>query len=399
LDRNGSLILREEHPTQETRVKVLRFLFALLVAAFSAAGALAADPIRIGAVLSVTGASSSLGDPEAKTLQMYVDQINASGGVLGRKLELVMYDDGSDANKARTLATRLAEQDNVAVLIGGSTTGSTMAMVPVVESAELPFMSLGGAVVIVEPVRKWVFKSPHTDRMGCERIFADMKKRNITRVALLAGTDGFGISMREQCVRIVGGYGIQIVVEQTYGVADVDMTPQLIKIRNTPGVQAILNTSAQGDAVITRNHEQLGMKRIALYMSHASASKTYIQLAGSAAEGVRLPAAALLVAGKLPMGDPQRPVVLAYTEKFEKTAHQPANAFGGSAYDALMMVVAAIGKANSAEPAKIRDALERTIGFVGTAGIVNMSARDHVGLTAEAFRMVEVRGGDWALVD
>ena len=376
-------------------------LLSIIAASLALSTAHAADPIRIGTVLSITGAASYIGDPEAKTLQMYVDQINAAGGVIGRKLELVTYDDGSDANKARTLATRLTERDNVVVMIGGSTTGTTMAMIPVFEGAQIPFMSLAGSVNIVEPVRKYVFKSPHTDRMGCEKIFADMKKRNFTKIALIAGTDGFGTSMREQCLKVVGNYGIQILIDQTYGAADTDMTPQLTKVKGTPGVQAIMNTGAsgQGAAVLTRNYGQLGMTNIPMYQNSGVASKAYIELSGPAAEGVRLPAAALLVADKLPAGDPQKPVVIGYTTTFEKSAKQPVSTFGGGAYDGLMMVVAAIKHANSAEPEKIRDAIEQTKGFVGTAGVVNLSPTDHLGLKVDAFRMVEVKAGDWLLVD
>jgi len=363
--------------------------------------AFAADPIKIGSVLSITGPASYIGEPEAKTLQLYVDQINAAGGVIGRQIQLITYDDASDANKARTLATRVTEQDNVAVMVGGSTTGTTMAMVPVMEGAELPFMSLAGSVNIVEPVKKWVFKSPHTDRMGCEKNFADMKKRGFTKIALIAGTDGFGTSMREQCLKVVGNYGITILIDQTYGAQDTDMTPQLTKVKNTPGVQAVMNTGAsgQGAAVLTRNYGQLGMTGIPMYQNSGVASKAFIELAGPAAEGVRLPAAALLVADKLPSSDAQKPVVVGYTQAFEKATKQPVSTFGGGAYDGLMMVVNAIRKANSAEPAKIRDALEQTRGFVGTAGIVNMSPKDHLGLTVDAFRMVEIKSGDWSLVD
>ncbi|SFO77755.1 amino acid/amide ABC transporter substrate-binding protein, HAAT family [Variovorax sp. PDC80] len=366
-----------------------------------AASVQAAEPIRIGSVLSVTGAASYIGDPEAKTLKLYADRINAAGGVLGRPIELVTYDDAGDANKARTFAQRLVERDNVVAMVGGSTTGTTMAMIPVFEAAKLPFMSLAGSVNIIEPVRQHVFKSPHTDRMGCERVFSDMKKRNFTSIALIAGTDGFGTSMREQCLKVVDKYGIKILIDQTYGAQDTDMTPQLAKIKATPGVQAILNTGAsgQGPAVLTRNYGQLDMKSIPLYQNPGVASKSYIELSGAAAEGVRLPAAALLVASKLPASDPQKPVVTGYMAAYEKATGQPVSTFGGGAYDGLMMVVEAIKRANSADPRKIRDALEQTRGFVGTSGVVNMTPQDHLGLTVEAFRMLEVKNGDWLLID
>ena len=151
---------------------------ALAGAALLALPVFAADePLRIGAFLSVTGPAAFLGDPEQKTLEMAVDRINASGGVAGRKLVLVVYDDAGDAEKARTFAKRLLEQDKVDVIVGGSTTGTTMAAIPLAEQSGTPFVSLAGAVGIVEPVKKWVFKTPHTDRMACEKIFADMQSR------------------------------------------------------------------------------------------------------------------------------------------------------------------------------------------------------------------------------
>src|SRR5450830_889786 len=155
-------------------------LFAAI--AMAASTAMAADPIRIGSVLSVSGPAAFLGEPELKTLQLYVDKINAEGGVLGRKLELVHYDDGSDAAKANSFTKRLIESDKVDVLIGGTTTGATMAMAPLVDKASLPFISLAGAVVVIDPVKKWVFKTPHTDRMAAEKVFEDMKKRGISKV-------------------------------------------------------------------------------------------------------------------------------------------------------------------------------------------------------------------------
>src|SRR5882672_4690645 len=160
-----------------------------------AAGPEASAQVKIGAVLSVTGPASFLGDPEKKTLEMYVAEINEKGGVNGQKLQLVIYDDGGDANNARTFATRLVEEDKVIAMIGGTTTGSTLAMIPVFEDAQLPFISLAGAVQIIQPVRKWVFKTPHTDTMACEKIFADIKRRYLSEVALNSGSGGIEKSM------------------------------------------------------------------------------------------------------------------------------------------------------------------------------------------------------------
>ena len=370
--------------------------FGLVITIASVFGA--AAQIKIGSVLSVTGPASFLGDPEKKTLEMYVDDINAKGGVNGQKLQLIAYDDGGDANNARTFATRLVEEDKIDAMVGGTTTGTTMAMIPVFEEAQIPFISLAGGIQIVEPVHKWVFKTPHTDKMACEKIFADLKRRHLTTIALISGTDAFGKSMHDQCVAVAPKSGIAVAHEESYGPRDSDMTPQLTNIRNRADVQAIVNTGfGQGPAIVTRNYRQLGIS-MPLYESHGVASKQFIDLAGPAADGVRLPAAALLVADKLADDDPQKRVVVDYSHAYQQRTGQAVSTFGGHAYDGLMILVQAMQGAKSADKAKVREEIEKTKGYVGTGGIVNMSPTDHMGLDLSAFRMLEIKNGDWTLV-
>jgi len=374
-----------------------RLLAGLAAGLLTLGAAFAQEPIKIGSFLSVTGGAAFLGDPELKTLQLYVEKLNSAGGVLGRKLQLVSYDSAGDAEKARTFVKRLIEQDKVDVIVGGSTTGETMAVVPLVEAAGMPFISLAGAVVITEPVKKWVFKTPHTDRMACERIFLDMRGRNIQRIGLISGSGGFDKSMRAQCLGVAPTYRIQIVADETYG-SDTDMTAQLTKIKNTAGVQAVLNAGfGAGPAIVTKNFRQLGIN-VPLYQSHGVASKAYIKLSGDAAEGVRLPAAALLVAETLPDSDRQKKVVLGYKREYEARYKSDVSTFGGHAWDGLMLAVEAMKKARSTDKAKVRDALESIRDFIGIDGVFNMSPTDHMGLDLTYFRMIEVKKGNWVPV-
>jgi branched-chain amino acid transport system substrate-binding protein len=358
--------------------------------------ALAADPIRIGSVLSVSGPAAFLGEPELKTLQLYVDKINADGGVLGRKLELVHYDDGSDAAKANSFTKRLIESDKVDVLIGGTTTGATMAMAPLVDKASLPFISLAGAVVVIDPVKKWVFKTPHTDRMAAEKVFEDMKKRGISKVGLLSETSGFGASGRKETQTVAAKYGITLVADETYGPKDTDITAQLTRIKSTPGVQAVFVFGlGQGPAVVTKNYGQLAMTALPMYQSHGVASDEYLKLSGKAAEGVRLPTPALLIADALPAGDTQKAIVTSYDKTYKDKYKVDPSTFGGYALDALNLSVDAIKRAGGTDREKVRAALEATRGFVGTTGVFNMSPTNHMGLDLSAFRMVEVKNGEW----
>ncbi len=359
----------------------------------------AAEPIRIGSVLSSTGPAAFLGEPELKTMQLYIERINKEGGVLGRPLQLVHYDDGSDAAKANSFGKRLIEDDKVDIIVGGTTTAATMSMVPLVEKAGLPFVSLSGATVVVEPLKKWVFKIPASDRMAAERIYDDMKKRGLTKVALLSETSGFGASGKKESEAMAAKMGITLVANETYGAKDTDMTPQLTKIKNTPDVQTLLVFGfGQGPTIVTKNAKQLGIT-LPIYHTHGVATDEYIKLSGVAAEGVRLPAGPLLIHDKLPANDPQKNVVAQYAKTFRDRYKEDVSTFGGYAYDGLMIAVDAIKRAGSIDKTRVRDALEATKDYLGTTGKVTMSPSDHMGLGPSAFRMVEVRNGDWLLLE
>ncbi|HEY6919237.1 MAG TPA: ABC transporter substrate-binding protein [Tabrizicola sp.] len=356
--------------------------------------------IKIGASLSATGPAAFLGDPELKTLEMLVEDLNAKGGINGEEVTLIAYDDNGDPNKARTFATRLVEDDEVVAIIGGTTTGTTMSILAVAEDAEIPFISLAGAIDIIQPVKPYTFKTPHTDRMACQKIFEDMQKNGITKIGMISGTDGFGASMQAQCKEVAPDYGVEILADETYDPKDADMTAQLTKIKGTEGVQAILNPGfGPGPSIVTRNVKQLAID-LPFYQSHGVASDGFIELAGAdAAEGVRLPGTALLVADLLAAEDPQKPVVDAYKAMFEEKTGTPVGTFGGYAHDAFLIMTDAITRAGSAEPAAIRDAIEATSGLAGTTGVYTFTPEDHLGLDLSAFRMLEIKGGKWTLAE
>lgn len=387
---------------------ISRRVAALLAAAMatfaSPFGAQAAEDIHIGAFLSTTGVMSIMGDPERKALELLVEEANAQGGVAGRRLMLTVYDDGSDPEKAATAVKRLIDHDRVDLLIGGSGTPTSMAVLPIVDKAALPYVSLGGGVGIVEPVRHWTFKVPHTDRMAAEKILIDMKRRGIRRMALLSENVGFGKSGRDQTLKMAPAYGIEVVADEVYGPRDPDVTAQLTKIRATPGVEALfVFGTGQGPAVVTRNIRQLGLA-VPVYQSHGVASKEFLRLVGTAADGMRLPAAGMAIPDQIPGDDPQKAVVAAFGQAFEARWKQDVTTFAGHAYDAFWIAMRAVERAGGPDKApvdksRVRDEIEKTKGFVGTGGIVTMTPADHLGLGLDAFHMVEVRNGDWVLVE
>jgi branched-chain amino acid transport system substrate-binding protein len=383
----------------QTFLKATLAAGALALTSFSSLALAADGSVKIGAVLSLTGGAGTLGDPALKTLQMYVEGINKSGGLLGRQLELVTYDDGSEPAKANGFAKRLIEDDHVDVFIGGSTTGSTMAMYPLVEKAEMPFVSLGGALVIVDPVKKWMFKVSHNDRQIAEKVLIDMKARGLTSIGLISETSGYGQSGRKETLALAPKYGIEIAADETYGNKDTDVTAQLTKIKANAKVQAIFVFGfGQGSVVVTKNMAQLGIK-LPHYEATGSASQEYIQLTGAAAEGARLPSPAMLVGAQLKDGDPQKAISIEYVKSYQERYKTDASTFGGYARDAFFLWVDAVKRAGSFDKTKVRDALESTKGLTGTCGIVNMTAADHLGLDLTAFKMIEVKAGAWTLAE
>jgi branched-chain amino acid transport system substrate-binding protein len=189
-----------------------------------------------------------------------------------------------------------------------------------------------------------------------------------------------------------------LLANETYGPKDTDMRPQLTKIKGTIGAQAVFVFGlGQGPAIVTRNYRQPGI-RLPLYQSHGVVSDEFLKLAGPTAEGVRLPSPAQLIPAKLAANDPQKNVVSAYEKAYKAQYQQDASTFGGYAYDGLMLAVEAIKRAGSAEKAQVPDALAGTRGFVGTSGTFNMSASEHLGLDLSSLHMLEVKSGDWALV-
>ncbi len=379
--------------------KIIKFLLFIGLLTFGTVFINAAGVIKIGAIVASTGPASFIGSPELKTLKLYVKKINNKGGVLGKKIQLIYYDTGANPRKAVSFAKRLIFEDKVVAIIGPSTTGETMAIIPFVQRAKIPLVSMGGGISIIKPVKKYVFKIVATDRMACKKLMGYMKKEGITKIAMISGSGGFGKSMRKQCKEVAPNYGIKILADETYGKKDTDMTSQLIKIKNTKGIQAVLNPGfGQGPAIVTKNYRQLKIP-YPLFESHGVASKKYIEIAGKAANGVILVSPPVVVANKLSNANPLKKVCMDYTKEYKNAYHSDIASFGGHAYDSLYAIVDAIKKEHSINPQKIRDGLESLKNFVGIDGVVNMSKTNHLGLdTKTGLVLLRIKNGDWSII-
>ena len=359
---------------------------------------------KVGAVFAVTGGASFLGDPEKKTVEMMAEEINKAGGINGYKLELIIYDTEGDATKCNLAVKKLITQDKVCAIIGPSRSGTSMAVVPLAEKNKIPLISCAASYKIVHNEKtgkpyKWVFKTPQSDSMAVEALYNHLNKRNISKIAIMSGTTGFGKSGRGELIRLAPKYGIKIVADETFGFKDTDMTVQLTKIKGIVP-QAIISWSiGPTQVLVLRNWKDLGMTSIPFYQSHGFGSRENIKMAAGAAEGVSAPLGACNTPEALSADHPQKKVTMKYSEDYMAKYNKPVASFGGHAWDALALVVNAL-KAVGCDKAGIRDYIENTNNFVGQHGIFNFSPEDHNGLTwVQSFNMITVKNGEWALVD
>jgi len=379
--------------------KILVVLVAALSVCLMLVNAYAKEPYKIGALFAVTGAASFLGEPEKNTALMLQEQINKTGGINGHPLEIIIEDTKSDETQAVLSAKKLLEKDKVLAIVGPSTTGESMALVPILNDANTPLLSCAAGAPITQPAkdRPWIFKTPQYDISAVEAIYGYMKKHGISKVGIITISTGFGDAGKKALLEMAPKYGITIVAEEKYGPKDSDMTTQLTKIKAS-GAQAVINWSVgPGQVIVTKNWHALKMG-IPLYQSHGWGSKKNIELAGKAAEGVIAPLGRLVVWDKLPDNHPQKALLKKYTQDYEARYKSEPGTFGGHAYDSIMIIVEALKKVGP-DRKKIRDYVETNIKkWPGTGGVFNISPDDHCGLDKTAFEMVVVKNGDWSLL-
>jgi branched-chain amino acid transport system substrate-binding protein len=379
-------------------MKKLKFMILSMILAVSTASyAVAGEVIKVGAILAVTGGASFLGAPESKTLQMLADEVNAKGGINGNKIELIIKDSGASPEKAISFAKQLIEEEKVFAIIGPSTSGETMKIKNICEEAKMILLSAAAAEVIVNPVAKYVFKTPQKDSFAVRRIYMQMQKMGITKVGVVAGNTGFGKAGKAQLEMISPEYNIEILISEVYDKKATDLTAVVTKLKGK-NVQAVINWSiVPAQAIVAKNMKQIGFN-VPLFQSHGFGNIKYVEAAGEAAEGIIFPAGRLLVADVLPDSNTQKPVLVKYKNDYESKFGEQASTFGGHAYDAFKILVKAIEKAGL-DKEKVRDTIEKMRGFVGTGGVFNFSPDDHNGLDMNSFEMLTVKDGKFVLLE
>ncbi len=383
---------------------LLRVFLAAVLVVVTLGGVQAADqqPIKIGAFFALSGPAAPIGTPTKLVAEMAVDQINKSGGINGRAIELIIGDTESDPAKAATIAKKFIFADKVAAIIGPTSTGEGMQVKKIVEEAGIPiFMTVGGDPPIMQETGPFtfIFKSPQRSSTAVTRLFSYLKEKKLTKLGLLYASDPFGKDGAVWLEKLAPDYGITFVAKESFGPKDTDMTAQLTKIKNAEPQAIICWTIGPAGAIVAKNKAQLGIK-VPLFQCHGQPGPEYIKLAGQASEGDLMPATKLMAAAQLPDNDPQKQVIQNFIHLYNDVYHLdkqfPINTHSGYAWDAITIVANAMRKGGT-DPKALRTAIENTRGYVGVSGIYNLSPTDHNGLGPDSMVIIQVKDGTFEM--
>ncbi len=357
--------------------------------------------IKIGSIIDASGSAAPLGKPEEETIKMIIDEVNEQGGIDGKKIKLISIDSKSDQNEAVLGMKKLIEQEKVTAIIGGTISGNSLAMIPLAEKAQVPYISLAASKQVNIPddnsSREWTYKTAQGDDVVIPKLLEYLKEEKLTKVAWLGVANSYGTSGHEEFEKLKGEYGIEAVIEEEFEATVNDAKSMLTRVKKADPQAIIVWGTAQESAVVTKNIREIGLD-VPIIESHGIGTKEFIELAGNAANGVIFPAGKLLVVDELEDSDPQKEVLNQFKESYEGKFDKAASTFGGHAYDAVHILVNALEEAGT-DKEKLREALENTEGFVGISGVFNMSSDDHNGLKSDSLTMIEINDGEWTKGD
>ncbi|QTX05712.1 ABC transporter substrate-binding protein [Agromyces archimandritae] len=352
-------------------------------------------PIKIGAVLDITGVGANLGVPEQNTLKMLAEQLEEAGGIDGREVELIIKDNQSTEDGAAKATSELIENEDVDLLIGASRTGPSLAMRPIAEAAKIPTISVAANASIVDG-SEWLFKTAQNDLVVLEVMLDDAKAKGYKKVDLARDATGFGEGIAEIITELGAERGIELGKVEAFEPSATDFTAQMTNLRGTDSDAVVIWGITPSAGLAQAAYAQLGVGK-PVYQSHGVANAAFFEAAGDAATGVIAPMGRLLVHDQLSADDPQKEVIEQFVADYTEAYGDAPSSFAGHAYDAWQVAIAALEEAGT-DPEALRDAIEGTTGLVGVSGVFNMTAEDHSGLSTDALILAEGRDGRWNLV-
>ncbi|MGH2453627.1 MAG: ABC transporter substrate-binding protein, partial [bacterium] len=326
--------------------RVRRIIVAvMLLMVLALPGAAQQAVVRVGVVVDITGGASSLGVPERDTVQLYQDELGTVKGPQGAvRIQYLITDGESDPTRAVIAVNRLIEEQRVVAVVCCTTSPGSLAILDTVQRARVPNVSLAAAVTIIEPVeeRRWIFKTPQTDRLMLDFLTTYMRRVGHRRIAWLGFDDAFGQVGLGEFEKLAPAKGLEIVAREAFARAATDVTPQITRAAGRNPDAFLIWAIPPGANVATRNIRDLGLRQ-QVYQSHGVANRAFVDLGRDSVEGVIFPSGKVLIAETLPDSDKQKATLLEFARRFEARGGPCSrNTFGGHALDAMLILKPAI---------------------------------------------------------
>ena len=371
---------------------------AIASAVLSMAGiAAAADPIKIGVAGPFTGGSSSMGVSMRDGVRLATDEINKSGGVLGRQLQLIERDDEAKNERGVQIAQELINKEKVTAVVGYINTGVALASQRFFQEAKIPVMNnvATGSVITTQfkdQPENYIFRNAAHDSIQAPMIVEEaITRRGFKKVAILADSTNYGQLGRADLEKALEEKGIKPVAVEKFNIKDVDMTAQLLKAKEA-GAEAVLTYGIGPElAQIANGMTKLGWK-VPMVGSWTLSMANYIDNAGPGGEGARMPQTFI----QEPTTPKRQSFIINYLKTFNpKNARIDSPVSAAQGYDSVYLLAAAIKQANSTEGPKIKAALEdlkAPVEGVVTTYNKPFTAKDHEAITANIPVFGEVKG-------
>jgi branched-chain amino acid transport system substrate-binding protein len=381
------------------RILVVGFLLLLcLVITHKLPIAEAAEkaPYKIGAVLPLTGYTSWLGVLADEGTRLKVEMINKAGGVNGIPLELITYDSQSKPEEANRAAQRLITRDEVVAIIGDGSVPIAAPVFALGNQKKIPiFFACGYAI---DPQKEpFSFNQAHPTEFAVARPFKYFKEKGMTKVAFLMVVGSLGELGSKIGKKVAEEYGLTVIGEEKFETLAADVTPQLTKLRKLEPDVIFSFSTGEPAAMIARNMAQLNMN-IPLLVSHGNATKGFLKMVSDLPTMVIVPSGKITVVDQLPDTDPAKKVLQEFNKKYIERFKEPATYYAGQSADGIALIAEGLRVAGSADPIKLRDALEGIKNFVGNNGVFNMAPKDHQGTRLEDMVNATIKNGKWQLL-
>jgi branched-chain amino acid transport system substrate-binding protein len=346
-------------------------------AASQGGGNTAAPPIKIGALLSTTGLIAPFGTDAQPAAELFVEELNARGGINGRPIQLVVVDDESKPDQAVSAAKRLIQQEKVVTILGPLSAVVSASVAPVLNESKVPAVLCQCVTGAMTPYEFSVF--PTAGMMESQAEFA--RARGVSRIGVISQAGSLAEVIKNVQVPVLEREGMTIVAFEQFQPTDTDLTPLLARLRSNGAQQVFVAASGTPAATAAKNFKQLSYP--GYYWTFAgNANEAFVKLASDAADVVNLAGTKVLIYKELPDSDPLKARLAEFAAKYAaKTGKEPGT-YAALAYDSMLSITEAIRQAGD-NPEKIRDALETQTGLQTLTGVVNRSPEEHNGLVPE----------------